>query len=383
MAGNGASDIDSLLISEFPLLPGLVYLNHAAVSPWPRRTAETVKRFAEENLREGASRYPEWLQTERLLRGQLAGLVNAPSIDDIALLKNTSEGLSFVAYGLDWRSGDNVVITAEEFPSNRIVWESLASRGVGLREARVSHVHDPESAILEATDRHTRLVSVSSVQYASGLRLDLGRLGTACRERGIAFCVDAIQGLGVFRHDVQAAQIDFLVADGHKWLLGPEGIAVFYCRPEWRERLKLHEYGWHMVEDMGDYARRDWRPAAGARRFECGSPNMLGIHALSASLSLLLELGPETVERRVLERTEHLFERIRAAPSLDLVTPTRSGRYAGIVSFRHRSVPNPVIHERLRKANVVCAERLGGIRFSPHCYTPLEQLETAVAIAAG
>lgn len=289
MAGSGFTGIDSLLIHEFPLLPELIYLNHAAVSPWPRRTAEAVKRFAEENLREGASRYPEWLQTERLLRGQLARLINAPSIDDIALVKNTSEGLSIVAHGIDWQPGDEVVTTDEEFPSNRIVWESLAGRGVRLREVRVSGVADPEAAILEATGPRTRIVTVSSVQYATGLRLDLARLGEACHRRGIALCVDAIQGLGVIPHDVQAAYVDFLVADGHKWLLGPEGIGLLYCPAAWRARLALHEYGWHMVEAMGDYARRDWRPAASGRRFECGSPNMLGIHALSASLSLILE----------------------------------------------------------------------------------------------
>lgn len=382
MAGNGTTEIDSLLIHEFPLVTDLIYLNHAAVSPWPRRTAEAVKRFAEENLREGASHYPEWLQTERLLRGQLAHLIHAPSADDIALLKNTSEGLSVVAHGLDWQPGDNIVTSDEEFPSNRIVWESLAPRGITLREVRVSGIRDPEHAVVEATDRRTRLVSISSVQYASGLRLDLGRLGALCRERGIAFCVDAIQGLGVFPHDVQAAGIDFLVADGHKWLLGPEGVALFYCRDEWRERLKLHQYGWHMIEDMGDYARRDWRPAASARRFECGSPNMLGIHALSASLSLLSELGPETMERRVLERAEHLFTAIRAASNLELVTPAEPGRYAGIVSFRHRSRSSAAVFQELRRAHVVCAERLGAVRFSPHCYTPLEQLAKAVALAA-
>lgn len=382
MAGNGTTEIEALLIREFPLAPGLIYLNHAAVSPWPRRTAEAVKRFAEENLREGASRYPEWLQTERLLRGQLARLVNAPSADDIALLKNTSEGLSVVAHGLDWQPGENIVTTDEEFPSNRIVWESLAAQGVALREVRVSGIRDPEQAVLEATDKRTRLVSVSSVQYASGLRLDLQRLGALCRGRDIAFCVDAIQGLGVSPHDVQAAGIDFLVADGHKWLLGPEGVALFYCRMEWRERLKLHQYGWHMIEDAGDYARREWQPAASARRFECGSPNMLGIHALSASLSLLSELGPEVVERRVLDRADHLFAAIRSAPSLDLVTRAEPGRYAGIVAFRHRSRSSAEVFQALRRANVVCAERLGAVRFSPHCYTPLEQLADAVALAA-
>jgi cysteine desulfurase/selenocysteine lyase len=366
--------------AQFPVVHQFIYLNHAAVAPWPRRTAEAVKRFADENLERGAADYPRWMLAEQTLREQLAALINAPSSDDVALLKNTSEALSVVAHGFPWQPGDNVVISDEEFPSNRIVWESLAAKGVTVRQVTLIGGADPESSLLAAIDRRTRLLSISSVQYASGLRLDLARLGELCHRRGVAFCVDAIQGLGVLPHDVQAMQIDFLMADGHKWLLGPEGLAAFYCAAGWRERLTLNQFGWHMVETIGDYDQREWQAARSARRFECGSPNMLGIHALSASISLLQEIGIMTVAERVLERAWHLIEAISRRDDLELITAPLPGRFAGIVTFRHKVADHKALFARLQSQKVVCALRAGGIRFSPHFYTPLAQLDEALAV---
>lgn len=371
---------ETLLADEFPLAPPWIYLNHAAVAPWPRRTGDAVRHFADENQTYGAIHYDDWLATEHKTRQQVARLIAAPSPDDIAFVKNTSEALSIVAHGFPWQAGDNVVISDEEFPSNRIVWESLARYGVQVREVDL-HGADPEQALFNAVDHRTRVLSISSVQYASGLRLDLMRLGAGCRARGIAFCVDAIQSLGAVDHDVQACSIDFLMADAHKWLLGPEGIGVFYCDASWRERLTLHEFGWRMVQQPGDFDRREWRADPTARRFECGSPNMLGIHALSASLSLLLDIGMPTIERLVLARAEQLMTQIAATPTLELVTRHEPNRYAGIVSFRHRRVASAALYEQLRKHRVLCAMRAGAVRFSPHCHTQLTQLEQALAYA--
>jgi len=176
-------DIEALLAREFPLEPGLIYLNHAAVAPWPRRTADTVQKFADENVRRGAVSYGTWQQTEKALRAQCARLINARS-DDVAFQKNTSEALSAVAHGFPWTSGDNVVIAEEEFPSNRIVWESLRSSGVEVRTVALMKGGDPEQALIDASDGRTRLLSSSSVQYASGLRLNLVKLGDLCHARG-------------------------------------------------------------------------------------------------------------------------------------------------------------------------------------------------------
>ncbi len=365
---------------EFPLSPDLIYLNHAAVAPWPLRTAQAVSRFAEENIRYGAARYPNWIRQEGVLREQLRELLNAPSTDDIALVKNTSEAISLVAFGLEWRDGDNIVSSNEEFPSNRIPWQALSSRGVAFREANLNAGPTPEDALFELVDARTRLITISSVQYASGLRLDLEKIGRFCRDRGIWFCIDAIQSLGAFRFDVQRYHADFVMADGHKWMLGPEGLAVFYTSPHARNALSLMQYGWHMVENAGDYDSRSWLPARTARRFECGSPNMLGIHALSASLSLILETGIETIETALLERTAYLAEAIANQPLLELLSPENSERRSGIILFRHRSMENQRLYQHLKQNGVICALRGGGIRFSPHFYTSLDLLERAMDI---
>jgi len=368
---------------EFPLRDGLIYLNHAAVGVWPRRTCEAVKAFAGESMRQGATDYPHWMQIERELRIRLQRLVNAVSADDIAFVKNTSEGLSLLAYGLDWQPGDNIVSTDQEFPSNRIVWESLKDKGVELHLADLGN-DDPEAAILALCDTNTRLLTVSSVQYASGLRLNLERLGTFCRDNEIIFCVDAIQSLGALCFDAQACHADVVVADGHKWMLGPEGLALLYIRPELRSQLKLKQYGWHMVEYPGDFDRRDWQPAKSARCFEPGSPNMLGIYALNASLSLLEDVGMQEIERRVLGRAVVLMDMIREASGCKLLTPHESGRFGGIVSFQFKGISHAGhehIYRQLMQQQVICAFRGGGIRFSPHFYISDELLEGAVRIA--
>lgn len=365
--------------SEFPHESNLIYLNHAAVGPWPRRTAEAVRAFASENSAMGAKRYSHWLQVETSLRQRLARLLSVPSSDDIALVKNTSEGLSMVAYGLEWQPGDAVIINNHEFPSNRIVWESLAQRfGVEIRDVDLDTAADPEAAIIAALDSRVKLLPISSVQYASGLRMDLPRLAEACRQHGTLLCIDAIQSLGALEMDATQLEADFVIADGHKWMLGPEGLGVFYSRPQARERLQLSQFGWRMVEEPGDFDRGDWQIASSARRFECGSPNMLGIFALETSLSLLEEIGLAEIEARVLANARQLMDMISAQPRLELLSPTASGRHAGIVTFRVVDRDSQEVYRHLMAQGVVCAHRGGGIRFSPHFYNQTAQLEEAI-----
>jgi len=370
------------LRAEFALAPELVYFNHAAVAPWPKRAADAACRFAQENATTGALHYPRWLETETRLRQRLARLINAAP-DDVALLKNTSEGLSTVAFGLAWRPGDSVVGIAMDFPSNRVVWEALREFGVEFRGVDVNAAQDPEGALLAACDGSTRLLAVSWVHYVTGLTLDLERLGRACRERGILFCVDAIQGLGALPLDVQASQIDFVAADGHKWLLGPEGIAVFYCRPEARDRLRLRQIGWHSLEHPGDYDRPDWALAASARRFECGSPNLLGIHALEASLGLLEDAGPAAIGARVRDNARRLRAGLAGLPGVTVLGPPDERRWSGIVSCRSAGTDSRELVARLADAGIVCAARGGAVRFSPHFYNLDSQLEAVCEAMSG
>lgn len=369
------------LQTEFPLSPGLRYLNHAAVAPWPRRAAEAVTAFATENVTTGATNYPQWLNIESRLRDRLCKLLNAGSPLEIALVKNTSEALSFVAFGLDWQPGDQVVISDQEFPSNRIVWEALQRYGVDVRQVDISGPQ-PEQALIDAFSPRTRLLSISAVQYASGLKLDLVHLGQACRAHNVLFCVDAIQQLGALPFDVERYQCDFAMADGHKWMLGPEGLGVFYCRRTHWERLKLHEFGWHMVQHQGDYNRTDWEPAASARRFECGSPNMLGTVALEASLSLFDDIGMDEVAGQLHQRIDWLLDGLTALSGCRIHSPQERERRAGILTFSLDGVNNNDLFERLQANNVICVQRGAGIRLSPHFYTPPTAIEDTLDILA-
>lgn len=368
----------------FQLDQDIVHLNHAAVAPWPVVTGEAVVAFANENMAIGSQNYARWMQTEQQLKHKLALLINAKSTDEIALLKNTSEGLSLIAQGLTFQAGDNIVIPAEEFPSNKVVWQALQSKAVQLRLIPVQDIENPEQALIDAMDTNTRLLSCSSVQYARGLRLKLKTIGQACWQNQTLFCVDAIQSLGAIYFDAQDCFADFVVADGHKWMCGPEGTALFYCRKDIQPQLQLRQHGWHMLKNAFDFSQQSdaIEIAEGAQRFESGSPNMLGIAALNASLGLLLEIGIKEIQSAVISNAKYLITQLQAQANIKLLTPLEPGRYAGIVSFQKDLVDNMKLYQQLQDNNVICAYRGDGIRFSPHFYTTTQQMDKALAIVA-
>jgi len=374
------NQLEQLIIEEFPQKEDVVYLNHAAVAPWPLRTATAVRQFAEENVITGAMHYPAWVKKENELRRQLQSLVNAPSANDIALLKNTSEALSVVACGINWKTGNNVVSTNQEFPSNRIVWQAQERHGVEFQEVDIMNTAEPEQALIDACDKNTRVLAVSSVQFGTGFRLDLEILGDYCRQNDVLFCVDAIQSIGAHAIDVQKIHADFVMADAHKWMLGPEGIAVFYCNSRVRDQLRLNQFGWHMVEDCGNYDRKDWDIARSARRFECGSSNMLGIHALSASLSLIKEVGIDVIEGKIREKMDYLIEILTRDSRIRLLTPLNAQHRAGILTFTINGLDMARLYQKLMENNIICAQRMGGIRFSPHFYTRQEKIDKALEV---
>ncbi len=371
------------LADQFPILENGLYFNHAAAGPWPRCAAEAVQQFAQENLEYGSIGYREWYARENDLRQGLKTLLNAPGTGDIALLKNTSEGISAVAFGLDWQPGDNIVLPGGEFPSNRLPWLAQAEKGVEVREVDIRAAVNAEQALLDAMDADTRLLSVSAVQWQDGFRLDLETLGKACRKRGVLFFVDAIQQLGALPMDVERCHIDFLAADAHKWLLGPEGIAVFFCREKARPRLRLLQRGWRMFEHPFDFERSEWIPAVSAKRFEAGSPNTLGQTALHASVELLLGFGMEQVGSRVLANTRFLTRQLRAIPGVRVLSRDSARRQSGIVSFGMDSIPLETLHRQLSEAGVSTVIRGRSIRVSPHFYQDETHLGRFLEIVAG
>ncbi|MBL8851678.1 MAG: aminotransferase class V-fold PLP-dependent enzyme [Planctomycetaceae bacterium] len=360
--------------NEFPVTREWAYLNHAAVAPLSRRAHDRILAWAADVTNHGNVREAEWYREVEAVRASSARLINA-SPDEIAFLKNTSEGLALVAEGLDLKAGDSVVAIGREFPANVYPWLQLQSRGVDVRavppgdRGRVS-----ADDIAAAIDGTTRLLSISFVQYASGFRSDLAALGGLCRERGVMFCVDAIQGLGVHPLDVAAMQIDFLAADGHKWLVSPEGAAIFYCRRELLERLRPVSVGWKSVANYGNFAQVDFRWAPTAARFECGSLNVAGIVALGASLELFEEVGIAEIERRVFDVTELLVQRLAAAGA-SVYSSRLAGEWSGIVSFEWPDGDSKRLKLQCLKRNVMISYRDGRLRASPHFYNNASDID--------
>jgi len=341
-----------------------------------------VAAFVADNAAHGALHYSDWLAVEARLRRRAARLFGTDSDEDVALVANTSTGLNAVASGLDWRPGDSVVFPACDFPSNRLPWQHLEQRGVTPHAVPLDAA-DPERSLIAALGPSTRLLAVSSVFYDTGLHLDLERLGAACARHGVLFCVDAIQHLGALPIEVKAIQADFVVSGSHKWLMAPEGIGLFWSRPEARALLSVGSPGWRMYPDPFNFERRDWSPPDSARRFEPGTLNNAAIHGLDAALGLLEEYGTAAIGQALRERSTCLTEGLLRLPGVELISPVRPDRRAGIVSFRAASSDSERIVNRLSELDIHTAKRGRQVRLSPHFYTPFEQLEEALAAIAG
>jgi selenocysteine lyase/cysteine desulfurase len=363
----------------FPVTRSLAYLNHAGVAPISTRVVEALRRFAAEASERGAFDYAQAFDAEvERVRGRAALLVGALP-DEIAFVKNTTEGLGLVAAGLDWQAGDQVVTCDLEYPSNVYPWWSLRERGVETVMLRGRDGALPLEQVEAAlASPQVRLLALSSVEYASGARNDLAALGALCRDRGVLFCVDAIQSLGCLPLDAGACGIDFLAADGHKWLLGPEGCGIFYCARHALERVRPRVVGWRSVVENWDYDRYHLQLQPGAGRFEEGTPNTAGIFGLGAAIDLLLEIGPGAIAERVLALTDRLAAGLRERGAR-VLSPRAEGRASGIVSFEVPGEPAERTVARLRRAGVFVVARRGGVRASPHCYNDESDLERLLA----
>jgi selenocysteine lyase/cysteine desulfurase len=364
---------------EFPITTRCVYFDHAGVAPVSRRVADAVERFVADARDFGRLHYRAWEERGEAVRVAAGALVGAAG-DEIAFVSSTSDGLSAIATGLDWRPGDSVVTVADEFPANVYPWWGLAALGVETRMAPVERGRLTVDAVARLIDATTRVVSVSAVDFATGQRRPLAAIGELCRARGVLFCVDAIQALGAVRVDVERDGIDCLAADGHKWLCAPEGCGILYVSRRWWDRLTPRRVGWKSVTDHGRYLPYHFALKANALKFECGSLNFLGIYALGAAVDLLLEVGLAVVEERVLALTGELRDALKAH-DLAVVSPDGEGERSGIVTARVPCEPTEVVAV-LREAGVLASPRGGGVRFSPHFYCDETDVARCVAAVA-
>jgi selenocysteine lyase/cysteine desulfurase len=358
---------------EFPITSHLIYLNHAGVSPLCRRAAEAMKALTDDAWHYGSFHYDQWLAAYDGLRAATARLINARP-GEIALTKNTSEGVATVALGLDWRPGDRVVAFEEEFPANYFPWKRLESQGV---EVDWLSVNDPLDRIDE-TARGAKLLAISFVQFLSGRRADLVKIGEICQRHECLFFVDAIQGLGAFPLDVRAAGIHFLAADGHKWLMGPEGCAVLYIRQDMQDLVEPVEFGWTNVAGFNDYASRDMTLRPDAGRYECGTLNTVGCYGLRAAMEFLFEVGVERIGQAVQALGDQLAEGARGK-GYELLGERTPETGAGIVSFRKEGVDPRAVVRQLKDHSIAAAPRAGWVRVSPHFYLSPEEIGRVVA----
>jgi cysteine desulfurase/selenocysteine lyase len=359
------------LRSLFPVTRNVVYFNHAAVGPLSARACEAMERHARDQRDFGATHWRDWYAEHDRARASAAALIGATPAE-IAILKNTSEGLSFVAEGLAWTAGENVVTTALEFPSNWTPWKRLERHGVEVRVASLPTIE----AIEPLLDGRTRLVSVSSVAFHNGYTADLESIGELCAKRNILFCIDAIQSAGALPIDVRRARIHFLAADGHKWICGPEGAAIFFVAEEARERLTPIESGWTNIDRKGRFIDCGLDLLPDARRYEAGSLNTNGIYGLRAAIDLLLEIGIEAIAAEVVRLANVLGDGLESI-GFTVVRPIRSG----IVAATPPNVESSVIrlHRLLDERGVVCAPREGLLRFSPHVYNDDDEVARVIA----
>jgi cysteine desulfurase/selenocysteine lyase len=363
---------DMNIREEFPVTENRIFFDHAKVSPLPIRVREAVNAFVKDVSSFGTENYSGWMAKVESVRASFSRLINA-DVSEVAFVKNTSEGISIIANGLDWKAGDNVVIPDIEFPANVYPWWNLKRLGVETRFVPAIDGRVLFDDLVARVDSRTRIVSVSSVECNSGFRNDLNRIGSFCKEKGILFFVDAIQSLGVLPMDVKRDHIDFLAADGHKWMLCVEGLGGFYISAKALEKIYPSVVGWNSVVNAFDFMNYDFTLRPDARRFEEGSFNTMSIMALGAALSLFHEVGVVNIERRVMSLGDRIIDELKRR-NLKILNSVIPEERSGIISF-NGELDLEKFADYAADNQVSLTMRNGMVRLSPHFYNGESEID--------
>ncbi len=364
---------------EFPVCEHSVYLNHAGVSPTSKRVRDAVTAWMDRLVERGVLDEPMWEKEAEDCRARFANLIHA-SPDEITFVRNTSHGLALVAEGLDWRDGDRIAVATElEYPSNVYPWKHLAHRGVEVDPVEAVQGTVTARAIESVLQPKTRLVAVSSTQYATGAVTDLDAVGRLCRDRGLLFCVDGIQTLGALEMDVKKTGIHFLPADSHKWLLGMPGVGALFVDRDVIEQVRPVLVGWKSTTDAWNFDRAHFELLTDARKFEEGSPPYALIAGLNAAIGLLEEVGIPVVARRIEGLIDRLAEGLSQVGAE--VGPLPEQRHH-ILTFTHPGCDGNELLHRLEEKGFVLSLRRGRLRVSPHFYNTEEEIDRLVAEVA-
>ncbi len=357
---------------NFPYLAsGRIYLNHAATSPWSQTMEQGVLRFIDMRARGDIEIYPETMKTITEARGMAAGMIGCDT-SRIAFSLNTSEGLNLLAAGLDWKTGDHIVLVDQEFPANIYPFLNLKRLGVETsfvpQRNGVVLLSDIESAM---TPR-TRLVAASWVQFLSGYVLDLAELKHLCERRGALLSIDAIQGVGAIGLDLKATPVDFLSAGVQKWQMGPQGVGIVYVSERVQDMLRQAVLGWLNVKDAWDFFNYSPDLLDDARRYESGTYNSIGITGYHGALRLFNEFGFDNVEARVRSNATWAWQRAMSM-GFEVITPEDPVHRAGIVTFRHDQADR--LQKELQNRGITVSTRVGHLRVSPHFYNTTEEID--------
>lgn len=363
---------------KFPYLKhGTIYFNHASMGPISTLVREKLNELLFEKSETEIDNYKKFLSTADETKSLLAKLINT-SPDRIAFVDNTSNGVNILAQGIKWKRGDRILLNDLEFPANVYPFLNLISEGVEIDFVKSHDGIVSAEDIVESIKPATRLVSVSQVQFLTGYRIDLAAVGKVCREKGIIFSVDAIQGLGAVQLDVQKDCVDFISCGTQKWLLGLQGFAFIYLTEDLQNRIQQKYVGWTSVKQAWSLLDYNLQLKKSAESFQNGTINFLGVYALNTSLKFLNEFGFESIEKNVIENSLYLineFEKIGITPYLKKCS---KNNLAGIVSFKHKSSKN--IFDLLSEKNIICSLREGMIRFSPHFYNVKEESDKIIEV---
>jgi cysteine desulfurase/selenocysteine lyase len=365
--------------SLFPITQRYTYLNHASVAPLPLPTMQAMEQQLEGVAKHGGRNFEHWEQTNVAARAAAARLINGRP-EQIAFLRNTSEALSAIANGVLWRKGDNVISAAIEFPANIYPWSRLHEAfGVELRLQPEIDGRIDVDQMLALVDDRTRVLTLSWVQFGTGQRFDLERIGRFCRERDILFVVDAVQGLGAFQLDVARDYVDALAAGAHKFLLGPKGVSILYLSERARQRVEPTVIGWTSVQNFRDYVIHDGLQfREGSLPFECGTLNEVGICGVGRTLEMFLEIGPPRIEEYLLFLMGYLRTSLEER-GYNVHSPRDPAETSAILVCDHPTHAAEEIHQRLDSQNIIVSVRLERLRVAPHFYNTTEEIDALVS----
>lgn len=361
---------------------GKIYLNHAATAPLSVRVVESI----EAHLRERSiGKIETYLahDAEKIekCRARIAALINAESPDRIAFTMNTSDALNIVASGLEWKTGDRILLHESEFPANVYPYMHLKRHGVELDMISEASGNPTPQLIADSLTPRTKLVALSAVQFLTGYRADLAAIGDICRSKNIIFVVDAIQSVGAMKMNVQQLKLDAVAAGGQKWQMGPQGTAWLYLTEDLQSRIHQSSLGWLAVADPWEFFDYGQPLAPTARRYEGGTKNIPGIWGLDAAIATLLEFGANDIERHILSLTQLLTSGLQTLRGARVVSPALECERAGIVTIQLDSrIDAKDVFKRLLARDITIAIRDGKLRYAPHFYN--SPTEIAIAVAA-